>query len=160
MLMLRDIYDASVRFGVRLQTAPRGKRAALLVSHDLDWGQSYANAIQYAADEQQHGATAEYFVHTKYVTDSQDVAFFGPERETQLLQMMASGGRIGSHTVAHSPVLHTFPIGDGTEAYPAYAPANLAMMQTVGGTIFGELRVARPLLDGALACRCGDADVV
>ncbi|HEV3192225.1 MAG TPA: hypothetical protein VGY54_17050, partial [Polyangiaceae bacterium] len=160
MLMLRDIYDASVRFGVRLQTAPLGKRAALLLSHDLDWGQSYANAIQYAADEQQHGATAEYFVHTKYVTDSQDVAFFGPERETQLVRMMISGGRIGSHTVAHSPVLHTFPVGDGTEAYPAYAPANLSLMQTVGATLFGELRVSKSLIDGALASQCVEHDLV
>ena len=156
MLMLRDLYDATVRFGVRLHTAPRGARAALLVTHDLDWGESYTNAVQYAADEQAAGASATYFVHTKYVTDSQDVAFFGPERASQLAQVLASGGRVGSHTVAHSPVLDTFPIGDGTERYPAYAPFNVSSMQTTGGTLFGELRVSKSLIEGALGTRCID----
>jgi peptidoglycan/xylan/chitin deacetylase (PgdA/CDA1 family) len=154
MLMLRDLYDATVRFGVRLHTAPAGARAALLVSHDLDWGKSYVNALQYADDEKARGATATYFVHTKYITDYQDVAFFGPEREAQLAELAASGGRIGSHTVAHSPLLDTFPIGDGTEGYPAYAPVNVSPSQTTGATLFGELRVSKSLIDGALAAQC------
>jgi peptidoglycan/xylan/chitin deacetylase (PgdA/CDA1 family) len=156
MLILRDLYDASVRFGVRLHTAPGGARSALLVSHDLDWGQSYVNALQYAADEQARGASATYFVHTKYVTDSQDTAFFGAEREPQLAELLARGGRIGSHTVAHSPVLAMFPIGDGTEVYPAYAPYNLPSGETTGGTLFGELRVSKALIDAALGTQCID----
>jgi hypothetical protein len=160
MLMLRDLYDTTVRFGVRLHTAPQGARAALLLSHDLDWGNSYVHALQYAADERASGASATYFVHTKYMTDWQDVAFFGPEREAQIAQLLASGGRIGSHTVAHSPVLHTFPIGDGTEAYPGYAPINTTSNQTTGGTLFGELRVSKSLIGAALAAQCIAAEVV
>jgi hypothetical protein len=160
MLMLRDLYDATVRFGVRLHTAPGGARSALLISHDLDWGQSYVNALQYADDEKAAGATATYFVHTKYVTDYQDMAFFGPEREPQLAQLLASGGRIGSHTVAHSPLLDTFPIGDGTESYPIYAPVNVSASQTTGATLFGELRVSKSLIDGALAAQCVPHDSV
>src|SRR5262249_51612823 len=38
MLMLRDIYDARVRFGVRIASAPDGLRAPVLFSHDIDWG--------------------------------------------------------------------------------------------------------------------------
>ena len=160
MLMLRDLYDATVRFGVRLHTAPGGVRAALLLSHDLDWGPSYTNAIQYAADEQAHGASATFFVHTKYVTDYQDVAFFTADREPQLAQMMASGGRVGSHTVAHSPVLDKFPIGDGTEVYPTYTPVNVSVTETDGATLFGELRVSKSLIDAALATQCIDHDTV
>ncbi len=154
MLMLRDLYDARVRFGVRLHTAPAGSRGSLLLSHDLDWGASYDNAIQFMRDEAALGVNATFFVHTKYVTDSQDTAFFGPERAAQLATLLAGGGSIGSHTVAHSPVLHTFPVGDGTEAYPAYAPFNVSLAQTTGATLFGELRVSKSLIDPALAGRC------
>jgi peptidoglycan/xylan/chitin deacetylase (PgdA/CDA1 family) len=154
MLMVRDLYDTTVRFGVRLHSAPGAARSALLVSHDLDWGKSYENALQYADDEKARGATATYFVHTKYVTDYQDIAFFGPEREGELAQLLASGGRIASHTVAHSPLLDSFPVGDGNESYPTYAPFNVSASQTTGGTLFGELRVSKSLIDGALAARC------
>ena len=159
-LMIRDIYDATVRFGVRLHTAPGGERSALLLSHDLDWGESYPNAIQFASDEQARGATATYFVHTKYVTDEQDVAFFGPERAGQLAQMMALGGRVGSHTVAHSPVLASFPLGDGTETYPSYAPFNVSPSETDGASLFGELRVSKSLIDAALGTQCISHDTV
>jgi hypothetical protein len=154
MLMIRDLYDATVRFGVRLHTAPGTARGALLLSHDLDWGESYDNALTYADDERARGATATYFVHTKYLTDFQDVAFFGPERGAQLAELLSRGGRIGSHTVAHSPVLSAFPIGDGTEQYPAYSPLNVSYSETTGGTLFGELRVSKSLIDAALASQC------
>jgi hypothetical protein len=154
MLMLRDLYDATVRFGVRLHTAPYGARAAFLLSHDLDYGPSYTNAIQYAAVEQDAGATATYLAHTKYVTDWEDVAFFGADCVCDLAQIAQLGGHIGSHTVAHSAVLDQFPIGDGTEAYPSYAPVNVSATETIGGTLFGELRVSKSLIDGAL-CASG-----
>ncbi len=153
MLMLRDLYDTHVRFGVRVHTAPSGLRAAVLLSHDLDWGASYDRAIQFAKDEADVGASATFFLHAKYVSDDQDTAFFGAEREAQLETLFGMGGRIGSHTVAHSPVLHTFPIGDGTEAYPAYAPYN-ASSSTRDATLFGEMRVSKSLIEGALRARC------
>jgi hypothetical protein len=150
MLMVRDIYDARVRFAVRLHTAPSGLRAAVLLTHDLDWGDSYDNAVVFATKEHDLNATATYFVHTKYVTDSQDQAFFGTERGCELLQVLAAGATVGSHSVAHSPVLDGFPIGDGSEAYPSYQPYNVSPVETDNGTLFGELRVSKSLIDGLL----------
>lgn len=154
MLMIRDIYDARVRFGVRLHSAPKGLSGTVLLSHDLDWGPSYDNAIEFATDEKNQGASATYFIHTKYVSDWQDSAFFDASRGAQLAKLLSLGGRVGSHSVAHSPVLHTFPVGDGNETYPSYAPYNVSLNETNGATMFGELRVSKSLIDGALGAQC------
>ena len=150
MLMVRDIYDQRVRFGVRLHTAPFGLRSALLVSHDLDWGASYDNALKFAASEKAQGATATYFAHTKYLDDAQDKAFFTQERGCQLAQMLALGHTVGSHTVAHSKMLKDFPLGDGNEHYPDYRPINVTPFVTKDGSLIGELMVSKSLIDGAL----------
>jgi hypothetical protein len=52
--------------------------------------------------------------------------------------------------------MDTFPSGDGTESYPVYAPYNVSDTQTTGGTLFGELRVSKSLIEGALASQCID----
>ncbi len=150
MLMLRDIYDARVEFGVRLHTAPNGARAALLLSHDLDWGPSYENSIVYAADEKARNASATYFLHTKYLRDAQDEAFFRADRAPLAARFLELGATVGSHTVAHSKMLDKMPVGDGTETYPQYKPINITKFETTGGTMFGEGRVSKSLIDGFL----------
>lgn len=150
LLMMRDIYDTHSRFGVRLHTAPKGIAAPLLISHDLDWGPSYDRAVTFAEREASLGATATYFAHTKYVDDIQDQAFFTNDRGCQLSGFLSQGHTVGSHTVAHSKVLDTFPVGDGTEAYPSYTPYNVSALETKGGTLYGEIRVSKSLIDGAL----------
>jgi len=150
MLMLRDIYDARVEFGVRLHTAPNAARAALLLSHDLDWGPSYENSVVFAADERARGASATYFLHTKYVRDAQDEAFFRADRAPLAARFLELGGTVGSHTVAHSKMLDKFRLGDGSEVYPLYQPVNVTKFETTGGTFFGEARVSKSLIDGFL----------
>lgn len=160
MLMVRDLYDRRVPFGVRLHTAPDGARGTLLLSHDLDWGPSYENSVVYAADEKARGASATYFAHTKYVRDAQDVAFFLPDRAPLLARFLELGGTVGSHTVAHSKILDQVPIGDGGELYPAYAPVNPTKFTTTGASLFGEGRVSKSLIDGMLGLCKVEHDVV
>ncbi len=151
LLMMRDIYDTHARFGVRLHTAPHGLSAPLLISHDLDWGPSYDRSVTYAEREAAMGASTTYFAHTKYVDDTQDHAFFTRDRGCQLSYFMQLGHSVGSHSVAHSKVLHLFNVGDGSEAYPTYSPYNVEAYETEGGTVYGELRVSKSLIDGVLA---------
>lgn len=159
-LMIRDVYDAWVPFAVRLHTAPGDARAVAMFTHDLDWGPSYDFAVRYAIEEEKRGIRGTYFLHTKYVTDYQDVAFFDLSRGLLAQQIVAHGGAIGSHTVAHSVVLDGFPIGTGAEAYPAYAPYNVDKTTALGGSLFGELRVSKSLIDGLLAgCAIGHETV-
>lgn len=150
MLMIRDIYDARVEFGVRLHTAPNGASAALLLTHDLDWGPSYENSVVFAADERARGASGTYFLHTKYVLDSHDEAFFRADRAPLAARFLELGGTVGSHTVAHSKMLDKFTLGDGRETYPGYEPVNVTKWETTGGTLFGEGRVSKSLIDGFL----------
>ncbi|MDC3962134.1 hypothetical protein [Polyangium jinanense] len=150
LLMMRDIYDAHARFGVRLHTAPNGLSGALLISHDLDWGPSYDRSAVYAEREAALGASTTYFAHTKYVDDVQDHAFFSRDRGCQLASFLRLGHAVGSHSVAHSKMLHLFEVGDGAEAYPSYAPYNVSPYETQWGTLYGELRVSKSLIDGSL----------
>lgn len=150
MLMVRDIYDRVVQFGVRLHTAPGGARAALLLTHDLDWGPSYENGVIFAADELARGASSTFFTHTKVVRDAQDEAFFKPDRAPILARFLELGSTVGSHTVAHSRIMEKFPIGDGLELYPQYSPVNITKFDTTGGTLIGEGRVSKALIDAFL----------
>lgn len=154
MMMIRDIYDQRVEFGVRLHTAPNGARAALLLTHDLDWGPSYENSVVFAADERQRGASGTYFLHTKYIRDSHDEAFFRADRAPLAARFLELGSTVGSHTVAHSKMLDKMPVGDGRETYPGYKPVNVTKWDTTGGTLFGEARVSKSLIDGFLEV-CG-----
>lgn len=160
MLMVRDIYDRRVPFGVRLHTSPDASRGALLLSHDLDWGPSYENGVVYAADEKARGASSTFFAHTKYVRDAQDEPFFQPSRAPLLARFLELGSTVGSHTVAHSKVLDTFAVGNGTEVYPTYTPINPTKFTTTGGTLFGEGRVSKSLIDAFLALCKVEHDVV
>jgi hypothetical protein len=54
---------------------------------------------------------------------------------------------IGSHTVAHSKVFNKFPMGTGSERYPSYIPFVKDRQTAFNGTILGELRVSKFLLE-------------
>ncbi|MEL6830916.1 MAG: hypothetical protein AAFO63_12360, partial [Pseudomonadota bacterium] len=56
------------------------------------------------------------------------------------------GMALGSHSVSHPETYEIFPGGDGRERYPAYQPGRTAG----AGTLFGELRVSKHLLETAL----------
>jgi hypothetical protein len=49
--------------------------------------------------------------------------------------------------VAHSKVLQQFPLGTGDEQYPSYAPFVKTRMTAYNGTILGELRVSKFLIE-------------
>ena len=52
-----------------------------------------------------------------------------------------------SHTVAHSRELKHFPLGSGAEQYPSYSPFVKNRTTTLNGTILGELRVSKFLIE-------------
>ncbi|HEU5092929.1 MAG TPA: hypothetical protein VFT30_09595, partial [Nitrospira sp.] len=57
------------------------------------------------------------------------------------------GMELGSHTVAHSKGLDTFPLGTGTERYPSYRPYVKSRQIAYNGTVLGELRVSKFLIE-------------
>jgi hypothetical protein len=150
LLILRAWYENYATDGVRLATIPGGQRSALLLSHDVDWENSFAPGLDFARIEKANQARSTFFIQTKYVDDANSKAFFfDPNLET-LRQLKSGGSTVGSHSIIHSRGFNKFELGSGHEAYPSYQPRGLGFDTASGATVFGEVRVSKGLLDGEL----------
>jgi hypothetical protein len=76
LLVLRAWYEAYGKDWVRLATIPGGQRSALLLSHDVDWENSFAPGLDFARIEKANQASSSFFIQTKYVDDANSKAFF------------------------------------------------------------------------------------
>ena len=148
--LLRSIYVHASPDAVTLGTVPEGRALTVLLTHDVDYRYSLANALAWAAYERAQGIAATYFIQTKYVTDWEDKAFFDRTAVTQVRALDSLGMEIGSHSVAHARTFNTMPTGTGDERYPEYRPRILEANRTEGATVLGELRVSGFLLERAI----------
>jgi len=148
--MLRHIYRSHEPLAVTLDPVPDGKTASVLITHDIDYMHSIENAIRYAEYERVQGIAATYFIQTKYVRDWNDEIFFNKRGAELTRKLAAMEMEIASHSVSHSRVFSTFPLGSGRESYPDYVPVVTDKWAAKDGTIFGELRVSRFLLESAV----------
>jgi hypothetical protein len=64
-----------------------------------------------------------------------------------LHRLKALGMELGSHTVAHARAMRRFEIGTGRERYPDYRPVVLGWDEARDGTVLGELRVSKFLIE-------------
>jgi len=150
---LRDIYVAGEPQPWLISTAPSGAEVSILFTHDIDARTSPHNAIAYAEALKARGLAGTFFVQTKYVKDYNDVAFFDPATVPDVRRLVGMGMDVGSHTVAHSRVFDEMPLGDGEERYPAYRPFVKSDTVVRGGSILGELRVSKFLLEELAGAR-------
>ena len=145
--MLKEIYRTGEQNAVILGTVPYHRSLSVLLTHDIDASTSMANSLRYAEFERSQGITGTYFIQTKYIRDYNDDIFFSPQGVRDLQALGALGMELGSHTVAHSKVLDTFPLGTGAEQYPSYTPYVKARHTAYNGTVLGELRVSKFLIE-------------
>jgi hypothetical protein len=145
--LLGEIYRKADDRAVILRPVPDGKDLAVIISHDIDYTHSLANAVEYARLERSLGITATYFVQTKYLTDWNDDIILDETAPGLLRDIKTMGMELASHGVSHSRVFRDFPLGEGTESYPDYRPFVKDASTTYGGTILGELRVSRFILE-------------
>jgi hypothetical protein len=150
MLLLRAWYEASQPDAVRLDTMPSGKNSVLLLSHDIDWENSFDPALDFVRVEKQHAASSTFFVQTKYVSDANSKAFFFGKDLADLRCISEEGFSIGSHSIIHSRSFNKFPLSSGQETFPNYQPRGTGFESSTGATVFGEVRVSKELLDGNL----------
>jgi hypothetical protein len=150
LLVLRAWYEAYGTDWVRLATIPGGQRSALLLSHDVDWENSFAPGLDFARIEKANQANSTFFIQTKYVDDANSKAFFFGPRLDILRQLKAGGSTVGSHSIIHSRGFNKFELGSGHETYPSYQPRGLGFDTASGATVFGEVRVSKELLDGEI----------
>lgn len=147
--LIRKIYrEGGPATAVTLGTVPQGKRLAVILTHDIDYAQSLENAVVYAEYEKSQGIRATYFMQTKYVRDWNDETMLNDVAVSLLRKLRHElGMEVASHSVSHSRQFASFPLGSGDETYPAYRPFVRSLTQTVGGTVLGELRVSKFLLE-------------
>jgi hypothetical protein len=150
LLILRAWYETYAGDWVRLAANPDGKRSYLLLSHDVDWENSFAPALDFARMEKANGAGSTFFIQTKYVDDANSKAFFFEPNLGILRQLKSAGATLGSHSIIHSRGFNKFDLGSGEETYSNYHPRGLGFDTASGATVFGEVRVSKELLDGEI----------
>lgn len=147
MRWLRKIYTESEPDAVTIGTVPFNKKFSTIFSHDIDYRLSYPRSIDYAKLESSAHVKATYFLQTKYKADFNDTAFFNRKAVSTLRQLQQMGMELGSHSVSHSPLFFLFPLGSGTEKFPTYQPMVINLDLTKNGTVLGELRVSKFLIE-------------
>jgi hypothetical protein len=153
MLMLRAWYESTEPDAVRLSSIPGGMNSVLLLSHDVDWENSFEPALDFAAMEERHHARSTFFIQTKYVSDVNSVSFFFGRNLDDLLKLHTLGFSIGSHSVIHSRGFNKFALGTGAETPATYNPRATGFDTATDATVFGEIRVSKQLLDGELTAQ-------
>ena len=145
--LLRSLYRAGESDAVTLGTVPFDRALSVVLSHDIDFTKSLPNSVAYAEFEKSQGVRATYFMQTKYLRDFNDDVILNGDTARYLRQLGELGMEVGSHTVAHSRVFKYFPLGTGEERYPDYRPFVRDRDTAVGGTILGEVRVSKFLIE-------------
>ena len=152
LLTIKKVFQKECDLAVTLWPVPNGKDLSIVMSHDIDANEASTYAPIYANMEQGNGVKATYFWQTRYMTDAVDMRFFNSEAVTAIHQILALpvGHEIGNHSQTHAVTYDKFPMGDGNEQFPAYQPRSYETnsgYNVIGGTILGELRVPKFLLD-------------
>jgi len=148
--LIKNIYVRAQPYAVTLASVPFGKPLSVMITHDVDYAQSMQNSIKYAEFEKSQGIKATYFIQTKYLRDWNDVIFFNNQSVLILKQLESLGMEVGSHSVSHAELFSSFPLGSGNERYPSYRPFLKSQFKIKEGTILGELRVSKFLLENFL----------
>ena len=148
--IIKNIYTSSASNAVTINTVPANKALTVCITHDIDFTRSIKYAVYYAKMEKMKNVNTTYFIQTKYVKDWNDDIFFNEQGTKYLNTISDLGMEIGSHSVAHSNIYSKFDIGTGTELYPDYTPFVKSKNEASGGTVLGELRVSKYLLEACL----------
>ena len=145
--LLRNMVVQGEPSTVTISTVPHGKALTTLITHDIDFGPSLKNAVEFAEYEASVGLPATYFIQTKYVKDWNDDIFFNDKGLIPLRRIRALGMEIASHSVSHSPLYNLAPLGTGDERYPQYRPFVRDPENSENVSVLGELRISRFLLE-------------
>jgi len=144
---LAAFYTAGEPMPWLIGTAPAGRSVSIILSHDVDSVPAIAAARDSADAISAAGAKGTFFVQTKYVRDFNDSPFFDKAAAQTFSAIARQGMELGSHSVAHAQSFKAFPFGTGEERYPNYRPFVESRTSARGGSILGELRISKFLLE-------------
>ena len=152
---LRHLYQYHEPQAVTVDTVPEGQALSVIVSLDVDFAHSMDNMLAYRDLLDQLGVPGTYFIQTKYFRDYYDQGFFNDATPDVLDSLHESGMEIASHSVSHTDMYASVPLGSGEERFPDYQPRVRGVADTIGASVLGEMRVSRFLLEAL-----SDAEVV
>jgi peptidoglycan/xylan/chitin deacetylase (PgdA/CDA1 family) len=144
---LADFYVEGEPMPLLIDSAPPGKDVSIILTHDIDFTNAVASARRTAAALRADGVSGTFFMQTKYVRDFNDDVFFRKEMLGDVKGVLADKMEIGSHSVAHAKSFKDFDFGTGAESYPDYRPFVQSSLRARGGSVLGELRVSKFLLE-------------
>jgi peptidoglycan/xylan/chitin deacetylase (PgdA/CDA1 family) len=145
--LIKKIYLRGNPDAATLGTVPEGRDLSVVFSYDVDAEESYETMLDYAEFLRSAGIRGTFFIQTKYVDDYNDIILFGDEAVAFVKRLVQLGMEVASHTVAHANSFSAFPLGKGDERYPDYRPIVVDFQSARGGSVLGELRVSRFLLE-------------
>jgi len=151
ILLLRAWYETAEPAAVAISTIPSGQRSVVLLSHDVDWENSFTPALSFAKSEASLQTRSTFFIQTKYVSDDNSHSFFFGTNLDITRRLFSGGSSLGSHSIIHSRGFNKFELGAGDERYPVYQPRGTGFDTAVGANVFGEVRVSKQLLDGEIS---------
>jgi hypothetical protein len=151
LLILRAWYETYSPTGIRLGTMPQGRRSMVLLSHDVDWENSFQPMLAFVDYEKAAGTASTFFVQTKYLDDATSHAFFFGHSLEVLRELMTRQADVESHTVIHTLLFNKVALGSGEEVYPSYHAHATRDNAAQDATALGEVCVSKSLLDGELA---------
>ncbi|MFB3920483.1 MAG: putative Ig domain-containing protein [Terriglobia bacterium] len=150
-LLVRGAYEgwAGTNAQVR-QFAPNGKKAALILTHDIDDPTSYELTPTIAALEADWGVKATYNFTTNPYDSGEKETFYDTYGMQQIQQALDLGMDVESHGIGHFPDFNLAPLTLGSKAETAanYFPQySTDLGQTLGMSVLGEVGVSRWLLE-------------
>ncbi|MEO8088291.1 MAG: hypothetical protein ABI763_15830, partial [Bacteroidota bacterium] len=144
---IRNIYLSSDKDAVTIQTVPYNKNLSVVLTHNINSENAVEQAVIFASEEKAMGLHSTYFIQTKYIRDMHPFIFKSENDFKKLRQLEKSGMELASLSVSGSPLFDQFEQGTGTEQYPSYRPYVMAYEKTYGGTVYGEMRVSKYLIE-------------
>jgi hypothetical protein len=147
MRLIKNIYLQYDRQSVIIQTVPYDKSLSIIITHNIDFKGSMAASIKLAQTERSMGLHSTYFTQTRYIKDYRPRLINSTNDLKELNKLVATGHEVASNTVSGSPLFDQFEQGTGKEQYPNYRPYVMAPEKTYKGTIFGEMRISKYLID-------------
>ena len=145
--LLKNIYLDSDRDATTVCTVPYNKSLSVCITHNINFRKALDEAVDFAREEKKLGIHSTYFIQTKYIRDRSASVFNTNEDFNKLRELFALGMDLQSNSVSGSPLFDQFEQGSGQEVYPDYRPYVMAWDKTYKGTVFGEMRVSRFIID-------------
>ncbi len=145
--MLRQIWREGEPLAISLGRVPDGRSLAAIMTFDVDFTRSLPNAEAYAEFLKSRDVRGTFFIQTKYLRDYNDSIMLTDATAAHLRRLGELGMELASHSVSHANAFRHFEMGDGTERYPDYRPVVVSRDRAEGGTILGELRVSKFLIE-------------